>query len=76
DIEKELIITIPRREVEGFETTERKPRLFKARPKQLSVRMAEAKKSAKKTGYSKNNSTKVLKKKKTTKRDADRSFRK
>lgn len=74
DIEKELIINIPRKELEGFEATEKKPRLFKARPKQLSQKMAEAKKTAKKTGYSKNTATKVAKKKKTTKRDANRSF--
>ncbi|MGE3300399.1 MAG: DEAD/DEAH box helicase, partial [Arcobacter sp.] len=30
EIEKELIINIPRIEMEGFETTEKKPRLFKA----------------------------------------------
>ena len=76
DIEKDLIINIPRKEVEGFEATEKKPRLFKARPKQLSVKMAEARKTAKKTGYSKNNATKVLKKKKTTKRDENKTFRK
>lgn len=69
EIEKELIINIPRREIEGFETSEKKPRLFKARPKQLSHRMADAKKTAKKTGFSKNNAVKDLKKKKTTKRD-------
>ena len=55
EIEKELIINIPRTEVEGFEATEKKPRLFKARPKQLSVKMAEARKVAKKTGYAKTN---------------------
>ena len=69
EIEKELIINIPRTEVEGFEATEKKPRLFKARPKQLSIRMAEAKKTAKRTGFSKNNAVKEVKKKKTTKRD-------
>ena len=74
EIEKELIINIPRTEVEGFEATEKKPRLFKARPKQLSVKMAEAKKTAKKTGFSKNTAPKVVKKKKITKRDENRSF--
>ena len=44
EIEKELIINVPREVIEGFETTEKKPRLFKARPKQLSVKKAEAKK--------------------------------
>ena len=74
DIEKELIINVPRREIEGFEATEKKPRLFKARPKQLSVKMAEARKVSKKTGYAKNTIEKDVKKKKTTKRDANRSF--
>ncbi|MCB9096088.1 MAG: DEAD/DEAH box helicase [Arcobacter sp.] len=76
EIEKELIINIPRIEVEGFETTEKKPRLFKARPKQLSVKKAEAKKTAKKTGYTKTNAPekKPAKKRKTTKRDSNRSF--
>ena len=74
EIEKDLIINIPRREIEGFEATEKKPRLFKARPKQLSVKMAEARKVSKKTGYAKNTIEKDVKKKKTTKRDANRSF--
>jgi ATP-dependent RNA helicase RhlE len=74
EIEKDLIINIPRKEIEGFETTEKKPRLFKARPKQLSVKMAEAKKAAKKSGFAKNTVTKDVKKKKTTKRDTNRSF--
>ena len=76
EIEKDLIINIPRREIEGFEATEKKPRLFKARPKQLSVKMAEAKKAAKKSGFAKNTIAKDVKKKKTTKRDANRSFSK
>ncbi|MEZ4694757.1 MAG: DEAD/DEAH box helicase, partial [Aliarcobacter sp.] len=78
EIEKELIINIPRTQIEGFETTEKKPRLFKARPKQLSVKKAEAKKSAQKTGFAKTNTPKKppAKKKKTTKRDDNRSFRK
>ena len=76
EIEKELIINIPRTEVEGFEATEKKPRLFKARPKQLSVKMAEARKVAKKTGYAKTNAPekKPAKKRKITKRDDNRSF--
>ncbi|WP_368030156.1 DEAD/DEAH box helicase [Arcobacter sp. s6] len=76
EIEKDLIINIPRREIEGFEATEKKPRLFKARPKQLSVKMAEAKKAAKKSGFAKNTIEKTTKKKKTTKRDTNRSFAK
>lgn len=76
EIEKDLIINIPRNEIEGFEATEKKPRLFKARPKQLSVKKAEAKKVAKKTGFIKTNiaEKKPIKRKKTTKRDANRSF--
>ena len=78
EIEKELIINIPRTQIEGFETTEKKPRLFKARPKQLSVKKAEAKKASQKTGFAKTNTPKKppAKKKKTTKRDDNRSFRK
>ena len=76
EIEKELIINVPRREVEGFEATEKKPRLFKARPKQLSKKMAEAKNTAKKTGFAKNTAVKDVKKKKTTKRDAKKNFKK
>lgn len=78
EIEKELIINIPRTQIEGFETTEKKPRLFKARPKQLSVKKAEAKKASQKSGFAKTNITKKppAKKKKTTKRDDNRSFRK
>lgn len=78
EIEKELIINIPREQIDGFETTEKKPRLFKARPKQLSVKKAEAKKVAKKSGFAKTNVTTKppAKKKKTTKRDDNRSFRK
>mgnify|MGYP003608000173 FL=1 len=78
EIEKELIINIPRTQIEGFETTEKKPRLFKARPKQLSVKKAEAKKASQKSGFAKTNTPKKppAKKKKTTKRDDNRSFRK
>ena len=78
EIEKELIINIPRTQIEGFETTEKKPRLFKARPKQLSVKKAEAKKASQKTGFAKTNTPKKppAKKRKTTKRDDNRSFRK
>ena len=77
EIEKELIINIPRTQLDGFETTEKKPRLFKARPKQLSVKKAEAKKVAKKTGFEKTNvPQKTTKKRKTTKRDGNRNFRK
>jgi len=78
EIEKELILNISRTEVEGFEATEKKPRLFKARPKKLSVKKAEAGKIAKKTGFAKTNAPekKPAKKKKITKRDTDRTFRK
>ena len=75
EIEKELIINVPREVIEGFETTEKKPRLFKARPKPLSVKKAEAKKAAKKTGFAKTNApVKTTKKRKTTNRDSNRSF--
>ena len=78
EIEKELILNISRTEVEGFEATEKKPRLFKARPKKLSVKKAEAGKIAKKTGFAKTNAAekKPAKMKKITKRDTDRTFRK
>ncbi|MCT7908994.1 DEAD/DEAH box helicase [Arcobacter lacus] len=77
EIEKELILNIPRIEVEGFETTEKKPRLFKARTKPLSQKKAEAKKATQKSEFTKTNTPKKSsKKKKTTKRDQNRSFRK
>ncbi|MFY4816842.1 DEAD/DEAH box helicase [Aliarcobacter butzleri] len=71
EIEKELIINIPRIEVEGFEATEKKPRLFKARPKPLSQRKAESK--AKEQNKIAKTSTK---KRKITKRDSNKNFRK
>ncbi|MDN5092243.1 DEAD/DEAH box helicase [Aliarcobacter butzleri] len=71
EIEKELIINVPRIEVEGFEATEKKPRLFKARPKPLSQRKAESK--AKEQNKTAKTSTK---KRKTTKRDSNKNFRK
>ncbi len=71
EIEKELIINIPRIEVEGFEATEKKPRLFKARPKPLSQRKAESKvKEQNKTAKT------STKKRKITKRDSNKNFRK
>lgn len=69
EIEKELIINIPREVVEGFETTEKKPRLFKAKPKKLSEKKATSDAKKKKE-------TIKAKRKKTTKRDENRNFRK
>jgi ATP-dependent RNA helicase RhlE len=62
DIEKELIINIPRTEVEGFEATEKK-----TRPKQLSVKKVEARKASKKNRLCKINTIeiKLLKEMKT-----------
>lgn len=73
DIEKELIINIPRREVEGFETVEKKPRVFvsKKRPMSKKKLTAKSSKMAKAEGI-----RKTTKSKKTTKRDSNRSFRK
>jgi ATP-dependent RNA helicase RhlE len=73
DIEKELIINVPRREVEGFETVEKKPRIFisNKRPVSKKKMTAKASKMAKAEGI-----RKTTKGKKTTKRDANRSFRK
>lgn len=77
EIEKELIINIQRIEIEGFEVTEKKPRLFKAKPKPLKEKKAEAK-TTKRNETTKNKQTKTTsdKKRKTTKRDSNRSFRK
>lgn len=69
EIEKELIINIPRIEIEGFETTEKKPRLFKSKPKPLSQKKAEAKTKNK-------TKTSSIKKRKITKRDSNKNFRK
>lgn len=78
EIEKELIINIPRTELDGFETTEKKPRLFKAKIKPLKEKKAEAntKKRSGTTKNSKQTQTTSSKKRKTTKRDTNRNFRK
>jgi len=71
EIEKELIVTIPREVVEDFEPTEKQPRMNRPKKKPLS----EVKGQRKPTGP-KRHAPKKQKKKKTTKRDANRSFRK
>lgn len=64
EIEKELKLNIPRLTIEGFETTEKKPRQKKSKPKPLSQKKPEARKQAQKQEKSK----KVSKFRKTTKR--------
>ncbi|WP_418181224.1 DEAD/DEAH box helicase [Aliarcobacter lanthieri] len=64
EIEKELKLNIPRLTLEGFETTEKKPRQKKSKPKPLSQKKPEARKQAQKQEKSK----KVSKFRKTTKR--------
>lgn len=72
EIEKELIISVPREVVEGFEPTEKKPRIFKSKQRPLSE-----KKSTRKTSNMKTKEFTKKKKtsKKTTKRDENRNFR-
>ncbi|WP_420372114.1 DEAD/DEAH box helicase [Poseidonibacter lekithochrous] len=74
EIEKELIFSVKRDIIEDFEPTEKKPRIFKARKKPLS----HVKSSRKPQGATKQDPKKQKKKKstKTTKRDANRNFRK
>lgn len=66
DIEKELILDLGRETVEDFEPTEKKPRLIKPKQKKLSEKKAGNRERVAKRGP---------KKKKTTKRDEGRSFR-
>lgn len=66
-IEKELIMNIPRLTLDGFELTEKEPRMVRFKKKSLSE-----KKGMKAKPYEK----KFKKSKKTTKRDDNRSFRK
>ena len=65
EIEKELIMNIQRNSLEGFELTEKEPRMIRFRKKSLSE-----KKGMKNKPYEK----KFKKSKKTTKRDENRSF--
>jgi ATP-dependent RNA helicase RhlE len=69
EIEKELILNIPRNILEGYEPTEKAPRLIRPKKKSLSE-----KKGLKKPFQSKDK--KEVKSKKTTKRDEKRKFRK
>lgn len=62
EIEKELIINISREEIEGYEPTEKAPRMKKPKPKKLSVKKGLKERKPKT--------------KKTTKRDDNRTFRK
>ncbi len=64
EIEKELKINIPRVELDGFETTEKKPRNRKPKPKPLSLKKPEARKQTQKQEKAK----KTNKFRKTTKR--------
>lgn len=69
EIEKELILTIPRNILEGFEPTEKEPRIFIRKKASLSERKGLKKhtKSPRRGAKSSN---------KTTKRDENRNFRK
>lgn len=68
EIEKELILTIPRQVLDGFELTEKEPRMIQKKKKSLSEKKGLVKK--------KRVERTPTKSKKTTKRDANRSFRK
>lgn len=73
EIEKELIVDIPRLTHDDYEPSEKKPRMVRAKNKSLSERKGLVKK--KKDPKDKNQLPKKPgKKKKTTKRDANRSF--
>lgn len=64
EIEKDLMITFKRVVLEGFELTEKQPRGFKKKKKKLTEKKQVEK------------PVKKVKSKKTTKRDANRNFRK
>lgn len=64
EIEKDLMITFKRVILEGFELTEKQPRAFKKKKKKLTEKKQVEK------------PVKKVKSKKTTKRDANRNFRK
>ena len=66
-IEKELIMNIPRLTLDGFELTEKEPRMIRFKKKSLSEKKGMTQKPYEK---------KFKKSKKTTKRDDNRSFRK
>ena len=71
EIEKELKLNIPRIVLDGYEPTEKEPRMVRPRPKKLSekkgLKTPQNKKPAQRSSASS---------KKTTKRDANRNFRK
>lgn len=72
EIEKELIINIPKISLEGFELSEREPRARKVVNTKLSVKKGlKDKKPRPRTAPT---ATKPKKSKKTTKRDANRKF--
>ncbi len=75
EIEKELILDIKRKSIEGFEPSEKKPKIFKRKEKPLSQKKSFSKaKNTNKTLEKKSKSRKD-KKRKTTKRDSNRNFR-
>lgn len=67
DIQKELILDIPRETIEDFEPTEKKPRIKKHKVKKLSEKKAGTRQIKEKRTSNK--------KRKTTKRDEGRNFR-
>ncbi len=73
EIEKDLIIDIKREVIEGFEPTEKKPRIFIQNRRPLSQKKGRIDKS-KSTKRPNDKSKKTGLKKKKTKRDANRSF--
>lgn len=68
EIEKELIINIPRQILDGYEPTEKAPRVVQYRKKSLSEKKGLSQKRKPKE-------KKQSQSKKTTKRDANRNFR-
>ncbi|WP_424430423.1 DEAD/DEAH box helicase [Poseidonibacter sp.] len=72
EIEKELIIDLKREVIEGFEPTEKKPRIFIQNRRPLSQKKGRIDRSNHKRPNDK--SKKPIAKKKKTKRDANRSF--
>ncbi|WP_428023798.1 DEAD/DEAH box helicase [Arcobacter sp.] len=73
EIEKELIINVPRLTHDDYEPTEKQPRVAKFKTKSLSQKKGLKEKYKKPTDKNQL-PKKVTKKKKTTKRDANRSF--
>lgn len=68
EIEKELILKIPRVELKGFETTEKKPRVKQSKPKSLKEKKINSKKRQIEDKTKSSKSTKTNKKRKITKR--------